>query len=636
MRGEPRLWERLGAHPEVADGVVGTRFAVWAPAARRVSVVGDVNGWDPGASPMRRGEDGVWEAFVPGDAVRSFYKYEVVGPEGTARLRADPFAFGTEVPPGTASVVERSRYVWGDQAWMAERARREPTATRLATYEVHLGSWRQGLTYTELAEELVPYVADLGFTAVELLPVAEHPYGPSWGYQVTGFFAPTARFGRPDDFRALVDAFHRAGIAVLVDWVPAHFPKDDWALARFDGTPLYEHADPRRGEHPDWGTLIPDLGRPEVRAFLMASALYWLDELHVDGLRVDAVASVLYRDYSRRPGEWLPNEHGGNQDLEAVSFLQELNTLVHLRCPGVTTIAEESTAWPGVSRPVHAGGLGFGHKWNLGWMHDTLGYFRRDPVHRRHHHDELTFGLVYAWAENFVLALSHDEVVHGKGSLLRKMPGDRGQQLAGLRSLLAWMWAHPGRPLVFMGTELAQEREWASERSLDWELLDDPGHAGVAELVRRLNALAAAEAALWSGDFVPEGFRWIDPDDAEASVYSFLRFDVDGRSRPVACLANLTPTPRPGSRFGVPVGGTWEVLLDTDAAALGGSGSLTAATATPPPLVHAQDVPAHGFECSIVVDLPPLAVLYLAPTTHTTTETTGSGSRDQRAGQRAS
>jgi 1,4-alpha-glucan branching enzyme len=611
-----RLWEVLGSRSRVHEGVAGTSFAVWAPRASAVRVAGDFNGWDAGRAPLRRlGDSGVWEAFVPGEAAGDHYKFEVVDGSGHSRLKADPFARRTENPPGTASVVEASSYEWGDGAWMEERRRTEPVTAPLSTYEVHLASWRQGpdgslLGYREIAEQLVPYVVDMGFTAVELLPVAEHPYGPSWGYQVTGYFAPTARHGTPDDFRALVDAFHRAGVRVLVDWVPAHFPKDEWALARFDGTPLYEYADPREGEHPDWGTYVFDFGRNEVRNFLLASALYWLDELHVDGLRVDAVASMLYRDYSRAAGSWVPNVHGGRENFEAVSFLQEVNTVAHGAEPGTTTVAEESTAWPAVTKPVHAGGLGFGHKWNMGWMHDTLDYFRREPVHRRHHHGQLTFGLVYAFSENFVLPLSHDEVVHGKGSLIGKMPGDEWRRRANLRALFSWMWAHPGRPLLFMGGELAQEREWASERELDWFLLDDPGHAGVQQLVRSLNRVWRAEPALWSGDFDPAGFRWIDADDAEQSCFSFLRLGVGegAAARPVACLANLTPVPRYGYRVGLPAAGTWEVLLDSDAAAFGGSGAVAGA-----PAVEAEPEPWHGLPCSAALTLPPLAVLWLAP-----------------------
>ncbi len=611
------LWRILGAHVRTHEGARGTSFAVWAPSARAVRVVGSFNGWDGRLHPMRAlGASGVWELFVPGVERGTRYKFEILTPAGHLRLKADPMAFSAEVPPGTASVVVESDYRWGDADWLEQRRTTDPLHRPLSIYEVHLGSWRQvpeegdrPLTYRELATELVDYVADHGFTHVELLPVAEHPYAPSWGYQVSSYFAPTARFGSPDDFRALVDAFHARGIGVIVDWVPAHFPKDDWALARFDGTALYEHEDPRQGEHPDWGTLVFNFGRNEVRNFLIASGRYWVDELHLDGLRVDAVASMLYLDYSRKEGEWVPNRHGGRENLEAVSFLQEFNTLMHGRHPGVLTIAEESTAWPGVSRPVYVGGLGFGHKWNMGWMHDTLDYFSKDSIHRRFHHHLLTFGLLYAFSENFVLPLSHDEVVHGKGSLLGKMPGDAWRQLANLRSLFGWMWAHPGKQLLFMGGELAQRREWASERSLDWHLLADPGHAGVQALVRELNRLHRDEPALWSGDFDPSGFHWIDANDADQSCFSFLRLPVGSEAggRPVACLANLTPIPRYGYRVGLPLGGRWEVLLNTDATCFAGSGTDVG------PVLEAEERPWHGEEHSAVLTLPPLGVVWLAP-----------------------
>ncbi len=611
------LWRMLGAHVRTHEGARGTSFAVWAPSARAVRVVGSFNGWDGRLHPMRAlGASGVWELFVPGVERGTRYKFEILTPAGHLRLKADPMAFSAEVPPGTASVVVESDYRWGDADWLEQRRTTDPLHRPLSIYEVHLGSWRQvpeegnrPLTYRELATELVDYVADHGFTHVELLPVAEHPYAPSWGYQVSSYFAPTARFGSPDDFRALVDAFHARGIGVIVDWVPAHFPKDDWALARFDGTALYEHEDPRQGEHPDWGTLVFNFGRNEVRNFLIASGRYWVDELHLDGLRVDAVASMLYLDYSRKEGEWVPNRHGGRENLEAVSFLQEFNTLMHGRHPGVLTIAEESTAWPGVSRPVYVGGLGFGHKWNMGWMHDTLEYFSKDSIHRRFHHHLLTFGLLYAFSENFVLPLSHDEVVHGKGSLLGKMPGDAWRQLANLRSLFGWMWAHPGKQLLFMGGELAQRREWASERSLDWHLLADPGHAGVQALVRELNRLHRDEPALWSGDFDPSGFHWIDANDADQSCFSFLRLPVGSEAggRPVACLANLTPIPRYGYRVGLPLGGRWEVLLNTDATCFAGSGTDVG------PVLEAEERPWHGEEHSAVLTLPPLGVVWLAP-----------------------
>ncbi|MGI9118561.1 MAG: 1,4-alpha-glucan branching protein GlgB [Acidimicrobiales bacterium] len=620
LLGEGRheaLWRVLGSQVRTHQGATGTSFSVWAPSARAVRVVGDFNGWDGRLHPMRSlGSSGVWELFLPGVGAGACYKYEILTHDRHLLLKADPVAFEALVPPGTSSVVNAPGYAWGDADWMEARAATDPLRRPLSVYEVHLGSWRtvpeegdRPLTYRELATELVDYVAEAGFTHVELLPVAEHPYAPSWGYQVSSYFAPTARFGPPDDFRALVDAFHARGVGVIVDWVPAHFPKDDWALARFDGTALYEHADPRQGEHPDWGTLVFNFGRNEVRNFLAASGQYWVEELHVDGLRVDAVASMLYLDYSRKEGEWVPNCHGGRENLEAVSFLQDFNTLMHGRHPGVLTIAEESTAWPGVSRPVYVGGLGFGHKWNMGWMHDTLDYFSKDPIHRRFHHHLLTFGLLYAFSENFVLPLSHDEVVHGKGSLLAKMPGDAWQKLANLRALYGWMWAHPGKQLLFMGCELAQGREWGHERSLDWHLLDDPGHAGVQALVADLNRLHRSEPALWSGDFEAAGFRWIDANDADQSCYSFLRLPVgdDVGGRPVACLANFTPVPRYGYRVGLPSGGRWEVLLNTDADCFNGSGVEVG------PVLEAEALSWHGEDHSVVLTLPPLGVIWLAP-----------------------
>jgi 1,4-alpha-glucan branching enzyme len=610
-----KLWDALGAHHRVHEGTSGTAFAVWAPSARAVRVVGDFNLWDGRVYPMRSlGSSGVWELFVPDVEPGCKYKFEIVGADGRLRLKADPMARATEVPPGTASVVVADdAYEWRDSAWLERRGRTDVINQRMSAYEVHLGSWRRvpedgdrSLSYRELAEQLPDYVADLGFTHVELMPVAEHPFGGSWGYQVTSYYAPTARYGSPDDFRALVDALHAKGIGVIVDWVPAHFPKDDWALARFDGTALYEHADPRQGEHPDWGTLVFNFGRHEVRNFLLASALYWLEEFHIDGLRVDAVASMLYLDYSRKEGEWVPNEFGGRENLEAIHFLQEVNTVLYGRCPGVDTIAEESTAFPAVSRPVHLGGLGFGHKWNMGWMHDTLAYFAHDPVHRRYHHHDLTFGMMYAFTENFVLPLSHDEVVHGKGSLLGKMPGDRWQQFANLRSLYAWMWAHPGKQLLFMGGELAQEREWSEERSIDWHLLDDGLHRGVQALLRDLNRVEAAEPGLYAADFTPDGFSWIDANDSDQSVYSFLRFDPRGPGRPIACVANLTPVPRHGYRLGLPLAGRWAEILNTDSAHYGGSNVGSGD-------VFTDDVAWHGHPQSVVMTLPPLGIVYLAP-----------------------
>ena len=611
-----RLWRALGAHVRRHQGVDGTSFAVWAPGAKSVRVVGDFNGWDGRLHPMRTmGSSGVWELFLPGVGPGDRYKYEVLTGAGALALKADPVAFAAEVPPGTASVVTADpAHAWHDDAWMADRDASPHLQRPMSVYEVHLGSWRRvpedghrPLTYRELADQLPGYVADLGFTHVELMPVAEHPFGGSWGYQVSSYFAPTARQGGPDDFRALVDALHQRGIGVVVDWVPAHFPRDEWALARFDGTALYEHEDPRRGSQPDWGTLVFNFGRHEVRNFLIANALYWLEEFHVDGLRVDAVASMLYLDYSRKEGEWVPNEFGGRENLEAVAFLKELNEAVYGEHPGAMTVAEESTAWPAVSRPTYLGGLGFGFKWNMGWMHDTLNYFSKDPIHRRFHHNNLTFGLLYAFSENFVLPLSHDEVVHGKGSLLGKMPGDRWQQLANLRSLLAWMWAHPGKQLIFMGAELAQEREWSHDRSLDWHLLDDPGHRGVQSLVRGLNGVYRASPALWQQDAVAEGFRWIDAGDVENNVLAFLRLAADPAVPPMACIANLSPVPRHGYRIGLPAGGAWNEVLNTDALELGGSGvgNMGAAWAT--------DSPWHGLPFSAELTLPPLAVLWLSP-----------------------
>ena len=520
-----RLYERLGAHC-LDDG--GVRFAVWAPNARAVSAVGDWNYWSEGADQLRPlGSSGIWEGVAANAVEGHRYKLAVVGADGITRLKADPYAAFAEVPPENASIVYRSRFSWSDEEWLARRRATDPLTGPFSVYEVHAGSWRQGLSWQGLAAELVPYVAELGFTHVELMPVMQHPYAPSWGYQVSGYFAPQSTFGTPDDFRALVDAFHRAGIGVLLDWVPAHFPRDEWALARFDGTALYEHDDPRRGAHPDWGTLIFNLSRNEVRNFLLANALYWVREFHADGLRVDAVASMLYLDYSREAGEWVPNEQGGRENLEAVAFLRELNEVLHAREPGVAVIAEESTAWPGVSRPTSMGGLGFTFKWNMGWMNDTLSYVEHEPVHRRFHHDELTFSLVYAWDENFVLPLSHDEVVHGKRSLLSKLPGDRWQQLATLRALYGLMWAHPGKQLLFMGGELAEWGEWSEGRSLDWPLLDDPDHAGVRAVVRDLNATYRAQPALWEIDFRPEGFAWLVGDARDENVIAFARFPAD-------------------------------------------------------------------------------------------------------------
>ncbi len=604
-----QLWRALGARPIESEGQNGTAFAVWAPNARGVRVVGDFNFWDGRAHPMRSlGGAGVWELFVPGVAPGTRYKFSVCGPDGAWRDKADPMAALAETPPATASVVYQSSYEWGDSDWLAERAKRQPLSSPMSVYEVHLGSWRPGLSYRDLAAELSAYVTDMGFTHVEFLPVAEHPFGGSWGYQVTSYYAPTSRFGTPDDFRFLVDTLHQAGIGVIVDWVPAHFPRDSWALAEFDGTHLYEHADPRLGSHPDWGTLVFNFGRSEVRNFLVANAIYWLEEFHIDGLRVDAVASMLYLDYSRRDGEWTPNIHGGRENLEAISFLQEVNATCYKRVPGIMMIAEESTAWPGVSRPVHLGGLGFGFKWNMGWMNDTLEYMRLDPIYRQYHHNEITFSMVYAFSENYVLPLSHDEVVHGKGSLLRKMPGDEWHRFAGLRALFAYMWAHPGKQLLFMGSEFGQGNEWSETNGLDWWMVQFDYHAGVQRLVRDLNAFYQASPTLWSQDAVPDGFSWIDSNDAHGNVVSFLRFGAQEYGVPVlACVANFSAMPHSDYRVGLPLAGRWREVLNTDAASYGGSGTGNLGT------VHAIPKPWHGRPASASIVLPPMSVLWLTP-----------------------
>jgi 1,4-alpha-glucan branching enzyme len=605
-----QLWEVLGAHVEHYEGgVSGTSFAVWAPHARGIRLKASFNNWDGREHPMRQlGTSGVWELFVPDIGSGTGYKFSILGADGQWREKADPMAFHTEVPPATSSVVFESSYTWGDDRWMADRAGRQPHAEAMSVYEMHLGSWKKhhgGGTYTyqEVADSLVDYVTDLGFTHVEFMPVMEHPFGGSWGYQVTSYFAPTARFGDPDGFRYLVDRLHQAGVGVLVDWVPAHFPKDEFALARFDGTPLYEDPNPSRGEHPDWGTLVFNFGRREVRNFLVANALYWLEEFHVDGLRVDAVASMLYLDYSREPGEWTPNVHGGRENLEAVQFLQEMNATVYKRVPGAITVAEESTSWEGVTRPTSEGGLGFGLKWNMGWMHDTLGYLEHDPVYRSYHHGEMTFSLVYAFSENYTLPISHDEVVHGKGSLLRKMPGDRWQQLANLRAYLGYMWAHPGKQLIFMGIEMGQESEWAEARELDWWLLDHPEHRGVQSLVRDLNKVYGETSALWSRDNDPGTFSWIDANDAGRNTFSFVRRGTDGRD--LVCVANFAATPHEGYRLGLPSDGVWEEVLNTDAQSYTGSGvgNLGAVNAVEG---EWSGQPAHA---DLVV--PPLATVWL-------------------------
>lgn len=608
-----QLWRALGAEPMEHQGVAGTRFTLWAPNARGVRISGDFNYWDGTGFPMRSlGSTGVWELFLPGVGEGALYKYDICRPDGSHTVRADPMARRTEVPPATASIVTASHHAWQDADWMAHRGDRPVHEAPFSVYEVHLASWRPGLTYRQLAEQLPAYVKDLGFTHVELMPVSEHPFGGSWGYQVTGFYAPTSRMGTPDDFRFLVDALHRAGIGVIMDWVPAHFPRDDWALAEFDGRPLYEHSDPQRAAHPDWGTLEFDYGRTEVRNFLVANATYWCEEFHIDGLRVDAVASMLYLDYSREDGQWSPNEFGGRENLDAVAFLQEMNATVYRRNPGVVTIAEESTAWDGVTRPTDGGGLGFGLKWNMGWMHDSLQYIAKEPIHRKYHHDEMTFSMVYAYSENYVLPISHDEVVHGKQALVAKMPGDWWQQRANHRAYLGFMWAHPGKQLLFMGQEFAQGAEWSEGHGPDWWLLDPSyeasgDHRGVRDLVGDLNAVYGAVPALWQRDTVPEGFCWVDGGAAEDNVFAFLRYDADGS--PLLAVSHFSPAVRSDYRLGVPETGTegWVEVLNTDAARYGGGD-----VRNEEPL-KAEAVPAHGRPCSISLTLPPLATVWFRP-----------------------
>jgi 1,4-alpha-glucan branching enzyme len=607
-----RLYDKLGAHPMIHEGVEGVHFAVWSPNAQRVSIVGDFNAWDGRRHVMRkRGDTGVWEIFMPevGEAVR--YKYEIVGVHGTLLpLKADPFGFWAEVRPKTASRVARTdNFTWSDGDYLDNRARQDLRRTPLSIYETHLGSWRRKpdggfLDYDELAAELIPYVKDLGFTHIELLPVTEHPYDPSWGYQPTGLFAPTARFGAPSGFARFVNSSHLAGLGVILDWVPAHFPTDPHGLARFDGTALYEHEDPRLGFHPDWNTAIYNFGRREVASFLINNALYWLERYHLDGLRVDAVASMLYLDYSRKAGEWLPNKYGGRENVEAIDFLKRMNELAYRDRPGIATIAEESTAWPGVSHPTDAGGLGFGFKWNMGFMHDTLEYLKRDPVHRRHHHNELTFGLLYAFTENFVLPLSHDEVVHGKGSLLRKMAGDDWQKFATLRAYYAFMWAYPGKKLLFMGQEFAPWTEWTEATGLDWQLLDHSPHKGMQTVIRDLNRIYREYPALHARDCEPEGFEWLIADDYQNSVYAWLR-KAPGEP-PVAAITNFTPIPRDRYVLPLPRAGHWREILNTDAKAYGGSGRGNFGA------IEARDMSSHERPASAEVSLPPLATLYFA------------------------
>ena len=606
------IYRKLGAQPVRLLGVTGTCFSVWAPNASRVSVIGDFNNWDGRQHVMRlHPGSGIWEIFVPGVSDGDRYKYELLDAGGELLpLKTDPMAHFFEPPPGNASIVFSPRHRWQDQAWMSRRGEQPDLGTPTSIYEVHLGSWRRNpddgnrsLSYRELADELVDYVLEMGFTHVELLPVSEHPFDGSWGYQPIGMYAPTQRFGDPDDFRFLVDRCHQAGIGVIVDWVPAHFPRDEHGLGRFDGTALYEHEDPRKGAHADWGTLIFNFGRREVVNYLIGSALYWIEEFHIDALRVDAVASMLYLDYSREEGEWLPNEFGGNENLEAVEFIRKLNVTVHRR--GASCYAEESTAWPAVSRPTDSGGLGFTYKWNMGWMNDTLMYMREEPVHRKYHHDKMTFGLVYAFDENFVLPLSHDEVVHGKGSLLGRMPGDDWQRFANLRAYYGFMFAHPGKKLLFMGAELAQQQEWSHDRSLDWHLLDYPSHQGVQTLVKDLNRVYRDTPALYEQDFSHTGFDWIDWQDNDSSILAWVRRAGDGS--PLVCISNFTPVVRHGYRVGVPVAGTYREILNTDATGYGGSGLLNAGPICSAPME------CHGRGDSVQVELPPLATIMLKP-----------------------
>ena len=608
-----QLGRCFGAQPWQVEGVQGVRFVVWAPNARRVSVVGSFNSWDGRRHPMRLHPGaGVWELFIPGLAAGEVYKYEILGQQGLLPLKADPVALRTEHPPATGSVVSGALdFHWSDQDWLAQRAERQSPQAPLSIYEVHAGSWRHAddsgepLSWTQLAEQLIPYVVDMGFTHVELLPIMEHPFGGSWGYQPLSQFAPTARYGAPEDFAGFVNACHQAGIGVILDWVPAHFPGDAHGLGGFDGTALYEYAHPFEGWHPDWDTHIFNLGRTEVHGFMLASALHWLREYHVDGLRVDAVASMLYRDYSRKSGEWIPNRHGGRENLEAIDFLRHLNDVVASEVPGALVIAEESTAWPGVSQPISEGGLGFSGKWNMGWMHDTLQYISEDPLHRRHHHQQITFGLLYAFTEHFILPISHDEVVHGKGSLLGKMPGDRWQQFANLRLYLSFMWSHPGKKLLFMGCEIGQWREWSHDRQLDWYLLQYDDHRGVRDLMRDLNRHYREQPALHQRDDRADGFQWLIGDDSSNSVYAWLRRGEDGAL--LLVVHNFTPVVRSGYRVGVPAGGAWQVLLNSDAHQYSGSGAGSHGQ------LHADAQQSHGQPCSLALDLPPLGTLIIRP-----------------------
>src|SRR3984957_17158861 len=614
---ERRIYEKLGAQLRTIDGVQGASFAVWAPTAQRVSVVGEFNQWDGRLHAMRMlGASGVWEIFIPGLREGALYKFEVRTPTGAVMLKTDPYGFFFETPPKNSSIVwDNRKFHWDDQAWLEKRRETDPLRRPMSIYEVHLGSWMkkskfESLTYRELAEPLTAYVQNMGFTHVEFMPVAEHAFYPSWGYQVTGFYAPTSRFGTPDDFQFLINQLHQAGVGVLIDWVPAHFPRDDWALARFDGTALYEHEDPRKGAHQDWGTLIFNYGRHEVSNFLSANALFWCDRFHIDGLRVDAVASMLYLDYSRKAGEWIPNKFGGRENLEGGEFIKHFNHVVQTEHPGVITVAEESTAWPLVTRPPYLGGLGFNFKWNMGWMHDTLGYFSRDSIHRKYHQNDLTFAMLYHHNENFILPLSHDEVVHGKGSLLGKMPGDEWQRFANLRALLAYQWLFPGKQLLMMGCEIGQSSEWNANASLDWWLLEQgPYHCGVQRLVRDLNRLYRDEPALWEADYAPNGFSWIDCSDADSSILSFVRQNGDGK-RQVVVILNLTPVLRHNYRVGLPHGGFWREALNTDSGFYGGSNQGNSGG------VHAGEYKTHGQPFSATFTLPPLSVIAFRPEDH--------------------
>ena len=606
-----RIYEKLGAHVRKIGGASGVSFAVWAPHAAGVSVVGNFNYWDGRLHQMRKlGASGVWEIFIPDLGPGELYKYEIRPPRGLTFLKADPYAFYMESPPATSSIVHQSSYSFRDKTWMERRAKLDHQRLPLSIYEVHHGSWRRvaeeenrPLQYREMAPSLALYLKEMGFTHVEFLPLKEHPYGGSWGYQVGNYYAPSSRYGTPDDFRYLVDYLHQQGFGVIMDWVPAHFPKDAFALGRFDGTALYEHLDPRKGEHPDWGTYIFNYGRNEVRNFLLANALFWAEEYHIDGLRVDAVASMLYLDYSRDEGQWIPNQYGGRENLEAISLLRELNETVHARHPGFMMVAEESTAWPMVSRPVADGGLGFDFKWNMGWMHDTLQYFSKDPIHRQYNHNLLTFGLVYAWSENFILPFSHDEVVHGKGALLNKMPGERAHKFANLRALYGYMWAHPGKKLLFMGGELGQWREWNEERSLDWHLLEQPFHLGLQALVRDLNGLYAEEPALWEADNDPAGFQWIDGGDVQGNTLTFMRVSPS-TGRRIVCVGNFALLVREGFRIGLPVAGDYRLILNTDDEKYRGD------SLGPTAHISAEEVPWHGQPYSASITLPPLATLW--------------------------